>query len=125
MPQFDQSILLPELVWLFFIFFNFYLFLVIFNKKNILKSFNYNKMILKYLILFTVNISNYIEYISKQYSIRLEKQVKLKLNYLNIVSNLNNLYNTFKVLQLEVPINFFLKNFSIRKGLLKKVKFIN
>jgi len=124
MPQFDQNILLPELSWLFSIFFLFYLFIVIMNKKNILKSFAYNKMTLKYLISFTTNITKYLEYCSAQYSIRIEKQIKWKLHLLDLNYLLNNLYNTYKVTKIQTPLTFLFKNFEMRKTIIKNTKSI-
>ena len=122
MPQFDQSILLPELSWLFGIFVSFYLFLVIFNKKKILKSFYYNKSILKYLLSISNNVSNYLEYCSKQYSIRLEKYVQWKLKTLEYNIMLNNLNKNIILNKLQNPIIYFFKIISFRKDIINKIK---
>ena len=124
MQQFDQSILLPELFWLFNIFILFYLFLVILNKKKILKSFYFNKMMLKNLIFFTQNITKYVEYCSKQYIIRFEKHITWKISLNLLIDNFSILCNNFKIIALQLPLNFELKKIIVRKNLIKKIKFI-
>ena len=67
MPQFDNTIILPEIFWLFFSFFIFYFYLAIFNKVSILRNSFYRQNWLYSFLKFSKNLQNNIFISSKCY----------------------------------------------------------